>query len=173
MVMNSKERRAYILKKLVACEEPQKGNLLALEIGVTRQIIVKDIAILRAEGKNIIATPEGYIITKEQRPKVKRIIAVCHNSDFIEEELEIIVKYGGVVEDVIVEHPLYGEIKGMLMIKSKNDINNFMHKFKNGKVEPLLRLTGGVHIHTIEAETEEIMAEILSELEKRDFIACD
>jgi transcriptional regulator of NAD metabolism len=173
MVMNSKERRAYILKKLVACEEPQKGNLLALEIGVTRQIIVKDIAILRAEGKNIIATPEGYIITKEQRPKVKRIIAVCHNSDFIEEELEIIVKYGGIVEDVIVEHPLYGEIKGMLMIRSMNDISNFMKKFKEVKAEPLSRLTGGVHIHTIIAEDEETLDKIIKELRVKNFIACD
>lgn len=171
--MNSKERRASILKTLVSNEEPQKGSILANELGVTRQIIVKDIAILRAEGQNIIATPEGYIIPRYQRPRIKKVIAVCHNSEKIEEELEIIVKYGGVIEDVIVEHPLYGEIRGMLMIKTMHDIVNFMSKFKNGKAEPLLRLTGGVHIHTIEAESEEIMNSIMNELKKRDFIACD
>ena len=30
------------------------------------------------------------------------------------EELQIVVKYGGIIEDVIVEHPLYGEIIGIL-----------------------------------------------------------
>jgi transcriptional regulator of NAD metabolism len=171
--MNSKERREYIIKALVSNSEPQKGSILATELGVTRQIIVKDIAILRAEGNNIIATPEGYIIPKNQRPKVRKIVAVCHRSEEIEEELEVVVKYGGSIVDVIVEHPLYGEIRGMLMIKTINDINNFMKKFHEVKAEPLLKLTGGVHIHTIEAESEEAMSNIMEELIKRNFIACD
>jgi transcriptional regulator of NAD metabolism len=171
--MNSKERREYIIKALVNNSDPQKGNILATELGVTRQVIVKDIAILRAEGNNIIATPGGYIIPKNQRPKIRKVIAVCHRSEEIQEELELVVKYGGTIEDVIVEHPLYGEIKGMLMIKTLNDINNFMKKFNEGKAEPLLRLTGGVHIHTIEAESEAVMCNIIDELRKTNFIACD
>jgi transcriptional regulator of NAD metabolism len=171
--MNSKERRENILRTLMNSADPQKGSIMANELGVTRQIIVKDIAILRAEGQNIIATPEGYMIPRYQRPRIKKVVAVCHNSDRIEEELEIVVKYGGIIEDVIVEHPLYGEIKGMLMIKTMNDISNFMNKFRNGKAEPLLRLTGGVHIHTIETEDEQAMNDIVGELRKRNFIACD
>jgi uncharacterized protein len=171
--MNSRERREYILKKLSISSEAQKGTILANEIGVTRQVIVKDIAILRAEGNNIIATPDGYIIPKDQRPKIRKVLALCHNSDRIEKELETIVRYGGIIEDVIVEHPLYGEIKGMLMIKTLNDINNFMTKFKTEKAEPLSRLTGGVHIHTVEAESEETMNRIIEELRKGNFLACD
>lgn len=171
--MNSKERRSYILNKLIKSGEPQKGQLLAVELGVTRQVIVKDIAILRAEGKNIIATPEGYLIPKENVPRIKRIVAVCHRSEEIEEELKAVVKYGGIIEDVIVEHPLYGEIKGMLMVKTLEDIQNFVNKFKKFKAEPLLSLTGGVHIHTIDAESEEVMNKIINELKINNFLACD
>ena len=109
--MNSKERRERILKKLLVTKEPKKGQELGEEMGVTRQVIVKDIAILRAEGHNIIATPDGYIIASAQPNKVKRIIAVCHNAGQMEDELRTIVKYGATVEDVIVEHPLYGEMR--------------------------------------------------------------
>jgi Predicted small molecule binding protein (contains 3H domain) len=171
--MNSKERRDYILSKLVSGNEPLKGHVIAAEIGVTRQVIVKDIAILRAEGKNIIATPEGYLIPKSNIPKVKRVIAVCHKTEDMEEELETIVKYGGVIKDVIVEHPLYGEMKGMLMLKTLNDVQKFMSRFYEGKVEPLSRLTGGVHIHTIEAEDEVVMENILNELREKKFLISD
>lgn len=171
--MNSKERKNYILNKLAKSGEPQKGHLLAAELGVTRQVIVKDIAILRAEGMNIIATPEGYMIPKTSVPRIKRIVAVCHRSEQIEEELQAVVKYGGVIEDVIVEHPLYGEIKGMLMVKTLEDIQNFMDKLRRFKAEPLLSLTGGVHIHTINAENEEVMIKIINELKTKSFLACD
>lgn len=171
--MDSKQRREFILDRLINSSEPQKGQLLAEQIGVTRQVIVKDIAILRAEGRKIIATPEGYLIHKDSIPKIKRVVAICHNSDQIEDELESIIKYGGIIEDVIVEHPLYGEIKGMLMIKTLDDIQNFMNKLKNHKAEPLLRLTGGVHLHTIHAENEELMHKIINELNNKNFLVYD
>ncbi|MDP4091704.1 MAG: transcription repressor NadR [Bacillota bacterium] len=171
--MNSKDRRECILNKLIKGGEPQKGHILAAEMGVTRQVIVKDIAILRAEGKDIIATPEGYIIPSRHVHKIKRTIAVCHKSEDIREELEAIVKYGATIEDVIVEHPLYGEIKGMLMVKTMKDVQSFMDKFKKEKAQPLSGLTGGIHIHTIEAESEEVIDNILEELKEKGFLACD
>lgn len=171
--MNSKERREYILGKLLNNNEPQKGHILAAEIGVTRQVIVKDIAILRAEGKNIIATPEGYIIPVKQINKVKRTVAVCHRRDQIKEELETIVKYGATIEDVIVEHPLYGEIKGMLMVRTLKDAQNFVDKLTKENAQPLSGLTGGVHIHTIVAEDQETIDCILEELKEKGFLACD
>lgn len=171
--MNSKERREYILNKLVTDSEPQKGHILAAEIGVTRQVVVKDIAILRAEGKNIIATPEGYIIPASYSHKFKRLIAVCHKREDIEDELKIIVKYGATIEDVIVEHPLYGEIKGMLMIKSLKDVQSFIEKFNKENAQPLSGLTGGVHMHTIVADSEEIIDSIIEELKEKNFLACD
>ena len=119
--MNSNERRNDIIKMLINLNEPVKGSNLAKKYNVTRQIIVKDIALLRARGENIIATPDGYMVGGDKINKITVIVAVNHKEDDLEHELGTIVKYGGVVEDVIVEHPLYGEIKGMLMIKNLND----------------------------------------------------
>ncbi|MGG7099057.1 transcription repressor NadR [Clostridium sardiniense] len=167
--MDSKKRREDILLKLIENNDPIKGTDFAKVYGVTRQIIVKDIAILRARGNKIIATPDGYIIAKEEN-RVKSIIAVSHDSDSIREELEIVIKYGGIIEDVIVEHPMYGEIKAMLMIKNLNDINNFVEKYKNNHAKPLSVLTNGVHIHTISADDEVNMDLIKKELKDKGFV---
>lgn len=171
--MDSKKRRACIKEILQKSDEPQKGHILAEKMGVTRQIVVKDIAILRAEGKDIIATPDGYLIPKAEKNLVRAVIAVSHRTDEIEDELETIVKFGGKVQDVIVEHPLYGEIKGMLMIKNLYDIENFMNKIKKYKAEPLLILTGGVHLHTIVAENDSIIKKIKNELKEKKYIVSD
>ena len=171
--MSSKERRRLIEGLLIKRQEPQKGQDLAKEFGVTRQVIVKDIAILRAQGVSIIATPEGYINPKDDKHKLKRIIAVSHRSQSIEDELTCIVTFGGTIEDVIIEHPLYGEMRAMLMIKNLYDVQNFMDKFKEYKAEPLSALTGGVHIHTIKADNEEIMERIINELKARQYLILD
>jgi hypothetical protein len=168
--MSSKKRREDILKILLESAEPQKGTKLANDFGVTRQVIVKDIALLRAEGKEIIATPDGYLIRKTNDGQIKKIIAVNHCENKMYEELEIVIKYGGIVEDVIVEHPLYGEIKGMLMIKTLNDLMKFREKCNSIKAKPLSMLTGGVHNHTISASKEEDMKEILKELKEKGFL---
>lgn len=171
--MSSKDRRKLIEEILLKRGVPQKGHNLAQELGVTRQIIVKDIAILRAEGIDIIATPEGYIIPIKEKHKIKRIIAACHKPDEIEEELTCIVKFGGKIEDVVIEHPLYGEMRGMLMIKTPYDIQNFMKKSKEFNAEPLLTLTKGIHIHTIEADNEETIERIINELKLKNLLLSD
>ena len=172
-IVNSKERRERILKKLLVTKEPKKGQELGEEMGVTRQVIVKDIAILRAEGHNIIATPDGYIIASAQPNKVKRIIAVCHNVGQMEDELRTIVKYGATVEDVIVEHPLYGEMRGMLMIKTLKDVESFVERFYKDNAQPLSRLTDGVHMHTVVADSQEVIDNLLKELKEKGMLACD
>ena len=167
--MSSKKRREDIVKMLVDENRAIKGTELASLFAVTRQIIVKDIAILRAEGKNIIATPDGYIFNKDIN-KVKCIIAVNHDSNKTIEELEIVVKYGGIIEDVIIEHPLYGEIRGNLMIKNLNDLNRFEVEFINKDIKPLSDLTNGIHLHTIAADTEDDIKSIKKELGEKGFL---
>jgi transcriptional regulator of NAD metabolism len=166
----SKERKQFIIKRLVDSIEPQKGSTLAKGLGVTRQVIVKDIALLRAEGNNIIATPDGYIIEKNLINKVNRIIAVNHHTDEMEDELATVLRYGGVIEDVVVEHPLYGEIRAMLKLKNFNDLTNFINKFNSLGATPLSSLTGGVHIHTISTDSEENMEFILKELKGKGYL---
>ena len=170
--MNSIERRDNIINLLLESNEPIKGNVIAKKYSVTRQVIVKDIAILRAKGKSIIATPDGYIINKNEN-KVKAIIAVIHNEEEMFDEMSIVIKYGGTIEDVIVEHSLYGEITAMLMIKNYNELNKFVEKYQEQRARLLSVLTNGVHLHTISAENEHDINLIISELKKRNFIVSD
>lgn len=166
-------RRSNILDLLNFNEGPVKGQDIALKLGVTRQIIVKDIAILRAEGNSIIATPEGYMIEKNTTNKINRIIAVNHSSENTRMELEAIIKYGGIVKDVIIEHRIYGEISANLMLKTYYDVEKFINKLNNESVEPLSKLTGGLHLHTIEADSIEIMDKIIDELDRLGFLVKD
>lgn len=168
--MSAINRRISILKQLKESDKAIKGVLLASKYNVTRQIIVKDIAILRAKGNNIIATPDGYMINDDNSNRVKSVIAVSHNDEDVIKELEIVVKYGGIIEDVIVEHPLYGEIKGILMIKNLNDLNKFKNSLKQINAKPLSILTNGVHLHTISADSVENMELIKEELKENGFI---
>lgn len=167
--MTATDRRNKISELLLKSNGPVKGTDLATNFNVTRQIIVKDIAILRAKGCNIIATPEGYLISNDGNNRVKSIIAVNHDDKGMINELEIVVKYGGIIEDVIVEHPLYGEIKGNLMIKNLNDLNKFKSSLYEIDAKPLSILTNGVHLHTISADSIENMELIKNELKDKGF----
>ena len=168
--MKADERRNSIMEMLIREKKAIKGITLAESFNVTRQIIVKDIAILRAKGNNIIATPEGYMINDNNSNRVKSVIAVNHNDKGVIKELEIVVKYGGIIEDVIVEHPLYGEIKGILMIKNLNDLNKFKSSLEEINAKTLSALTNRIHIHTISADSVENMELIKEELKENGFI---
>lgn len=168
--MKADERRNCIVEMLLKEKIAIKGTVLAAQFNVTRQIIVKDIAILRAQGTDIIATPDGYMINYENANRIKCIIAVNHSVDETYTELETVVKYGGIIEDVIVEHPLYGEIKGILMIKNLNDLYKFEKELKEVNAKPLSVLTNGVHLHTISADSIENMELIKQELKEKGFI---
>jgi transcriptional regulator of NAD metabolism len=171
--MNSIERRNFINKFLHKSQEPLTGEMLAQNLGVTRQIIVKDIAILRASGIGIIATPKGYILSAEKKANIKKVLALSHKPEEIKDELETIVKFGGIIEDVIIEHKLYGEIRGVLLIKTLYDIQNFMNKLEKYEAEPLSTLTGGVHLHTIIAQNKEDLDNIISELKNKKYLISD
>ena len=168
--MIASKRRESIVELLLREKAPIKGVDLAIKFNVTRQIIVKDIAILRAKGSNIIATPDGYMFNDDNGSRVRSIIAVNHDKDDMIKELEIVIKYGGIIEDVIVEHPIYGEIKGLLMIKNLNDLNRFKKSFDLSESTPLSSLTNGVHLHTISVDTKENMEFIKKELKENGLI---
>ncbi|MBC5629851.1 transcription repressor NadR [Clostridium sp. NSJ-6] len=165
--MIANKRREAIVELLLKEKAPIKGVDLATKFNVTRQIIVKDIAILRAKGNNIIATPDGYMFNDDSGSRVKSIIAVNHSKAEMIKELEIVIKYGGIIEDVIVEHPIYGEIKGLLMIKNLNDLNRFRESFELSESTPLSSLTNGVHLHTVSVDTKENMELIKKELKEK------
>lgn len=148
--LNADQRRDKIIDLLGDHQEPISGNQLAKTFGVTRQVIVQDIAILRASGKDIIATAQGYIL-KKPLPLCSKQIAVWHDEKNTRKELLIFIECGCKVIDVIVEHPLYGELHGMLMLSSSHDVDNFINAMKKHNASLLSQLTDGVHIHTVEA----------------------
>src|SRR5690554_5124116 len=152
--MNAWERRGKILETLNKNMKPVKGTELSKKFNVSRQIIVQDIALLRARGEDILATPQGYIIPKvyKENKLIRKIVCKHEGYDEIEDELKTIVDLGGKIVDVIVEHPLYGEIKSPLEISSRLDLQEFMDNLRETKAEPLSSLTEGIHIHTIEVD---------------------
>lgn len=142
---------------------------------MSRQVIVQDIAVLRAKGINIMATSNGYYISKrnEDNRNIKTIICKHEGYDSIEKELTIIIDMGGKVLDVIIDHPVYGEIRCPLMINSRYDLEKFVKKVKEVKAEPLAVLTGGEHIHTIEVPNDEVYDIILNKLNNIGFLVKD
>lgn len=143
--MTGNERRSILLKKLANSTTAIPARVFADTFNVSRQIIVGDVAILRAEGHPIVATNKGYIIRADASDSIKKYIAVIHTQEQTRKELEIFVKHQIIVESVTVEHPVYGEITGYLNIRTQEDIDEFL---KQGP-ELLSTLTQGIHLHTI------------------------
>jgi len=171
----TEERRRKILEILNYSDEPITGSDLAKKFDVSRQVIVQDIAVLRAKGINIMATSNGYYISNinEKNRNIKIVVCNHEGYDSIEEELRIMVDMGAKVLDVIVDHPLYGEIRCPLMINSRYDLENFIKKVKEVKAEPLASLTDGEHIHTIEVPNDEIYDIILKKLNEAGILVKD
>lgn len=147
----SDQRRRRILERINHAAEPVTGAELAHELGVSRQIVVQDVAILRAAGADVIATPRGYLgaSARHGRETYREVLAVQHPPEQTEAELTALVDVGLRVVDVIVEHRLYGELRGLLMIESRADVQAFMQRIEGAEL--LSTLTRGVHLHTVES----------------------
>lgn len=168
--MNSNERREKLLHILKTSNKPVKGVDLSKELNVTRQIVVKDIALLRASGIDILATSTGYIIynIKNQECEIK-----CKNHNNNENlllELKTIIDLGGKVKDVIVDHPTYGTIKADLNLASNRDLKLFMENSKKNGFKQLSSLTQDYHVHTIEVPDEKTLEEIKKELKELNIL---
>ena len=171
--MTSAERRNALLKRMNEAEEPITGGEFASFFGVTRQIIVKDIGLLKAEGFDIVSTAKGYCLKKAPEIWKCRSVRVCHGADEIEDELQIIVDMGGHALRTEVDHPAYGVVGERLNVKSRRDIRLFLDKVRAGGCEPLLFLTKGVHTHLIEAEDENTLDEICEALNQAGYLILD
>ncbi len=168
--MEGKKRREKLIELLHISKEPLSGSELAKTLGVSRQVIVQDIALLRATNKNILSTNKGYLYFVKEPQKFNRCFLVKHSTEQIEEELCVIVDNGGKVLDVIVMHDIYGQIEADLMIANRQDVYDFVKKVQEKKTTPLKELTDGVHLHTVEADSEEILDRIEKVLKERNFL---
>ncbi len=170
--MITEERRKKIQEMLVDRLNPITGTELAKIFQVSRQIIVQDIAVIRAQGENVLATSNGYIIPKKDGKDKNIITLISKHEGYIsmEEELKIMVDSGAKVLDVIVEHPVYGEIRASLMIQSRLELDEFIEKVRKNNAEALATLTGGEHIHTLEVPNEKAHKRIIEELRKKGYL---
>lgn len=151
--MKASERRQHILAVLEGATAPIKATELADQFSVSRQIVVGDIALLRAQNIEIIATNRGYILASQMHShaqgRYRGKVACNHDAEQAEKELAIITDLGGIVEDVEVEHPVYGILKASLQIQSNYDIQQFIQQMSQHEGEMLSSLTNGIHTHTI------------------------
>lgn len=169
--IETEKRRRELLELLRKAPAPLTGTELANYFNVSRQVIVQDIAILRAGGEEILASLQGYLVPSPQQECWERAVVACrHSREEIEDELGLIVDLGGRILDVIVEHPVYGELKGNLMIASRRDLRLFLESLNKTAASPLSALTGGIHLHTLEAPNQKVLAEIIAALERQGFL---
>lgn len=168
--MEKEEREKRILQILKESDKAITGVELAKKVNVSRQVIVQDIAILRANGETILSTNNGYLLQQKEEKK-SRVFKVIHSDEETEEELNLFVDWGGYVEDVFVYHKAYNVVKAELKLKSRIDVINYMTKLSEGKSSLLKNVTSGYHYHTILADREETLDLIQEQLQKRGFLA--
>lgn len=169
-------RRKAIVEWLKNENRPITGGELASRTNVSRQVIVQDISLLKALGEPIIATSQGYLYLNERKQKekvVQRLIACKHEPKKTEEELNIIVDYGATVKDVIIEHPVYGDLTASIMVKNRKEVKEFIEKITKTNASYLSELTGGIHLHTIEASNAETLDEVCEALDQAGILIHD
>ena len=171
--VNAATRRQKIEDLLRAADGPLSASNIAACFAVSRQIIVGDIAIMRAGGLRILATPRGYILEQPSEGKpayYERSLACTHDKAHSADELYTVIDQGGAVIDVTVEHSIYGEISAPLHLFSRFDVDVFMEKLEASDVRPLFTLTGGPHLHRIRCADETVFARIRRALREKNYL---
>ena len=166
--MKVAERRKAIVNLLLSSDEPVSGATLAQTFGISRQVIVQDITVLKGTGYEILSTNQGYIMQKS--PLKERVFKVRHTTEETEDELSCIVDLGGTVVDVFVWHKVYGKIEAGLNIFSHMHIKQFLEGVRTGQSTELMHVTGGYHYHTVRADNEATLDRIENALKERHYI---
>ena len=167
--MNAAQRRGRILDELKVAEGPLSATALAQKLSVSRQIIVGDVALLRAAGEGITATPRGYVLDAP-RAGLVATVACAHSGADMERELTLMVDQGCTVENVIVEHPVYGQLTGPLELSSRYDVWSFIRRVRECEAQPLSALTDGVHLHRLRCPDEGALERVRAALDGAGFL---
>ncbi|MDE7082144.1 MAG: transcription repressor NadR [Clostridia bacterium] len=166
--MKAEKRREEILSLIGNAENPIPANVLAEKFNVSRQVIVQDVAILRANGYNVTATNRGYVLNV--KIQATRIFKCRHSFDEIVDEGVLIIEAGGRVEDIFVNHRVYGRISSRLDLINRTHVEELYRSLVSGASKPLMSVTDGYHYHTVSAESEEVLNEIENKLRSRGFL---
>ena len=164
MTLNRKQELLALLKQ---SKEAINGQSLAEHFGVTRQIIVQDIALLRADGAQIISTNRGYIYkNSDDNSYEHRLFKVNHTVNDMEEELLAIVDNGGRIQNIMIDHP----IQTLLKLTCRRDVRHFLEQAASSDFRPLSELTNGVHYHLVEADSQQDLDYIEEVLDNIGFL---
>ena len=163
--MDAQDRRNAIARALEQATAPISATALAGQFAVSRQVVVGDIALLRAAGTDITATPRGYLIPRAS-PGLRRTLATRHSADQMEDELNAMVDHGCTVLDVTVEHPIYGQLTGPLNLTNRYEVGQFILRCRAEAAAPLSMLTEGIHLHTVLCPDEAAFARVQDALRR-------
>ena len=167
--MNTETRRKGIIDFLALSNKPISASRLAEEFGVSRQVIVGDIALIRASGIEISSLARGYVL--EKKNGLQRVFKVLHSDEDVSKELNLIVDAGGTIIDVFIFHKFYGTLRADMNIKSRLQVEQFLNNINTGKSSLLKNVTAGYHYHTVGAESVEVLYLIEKKLEENGFLA--
>lgn len=172
MTLDGNARRKAIVEYLSTKAAPVSGTELANHFGVSRQIVVQDIALLRAENRDILSTNKGYVLfhPQNQRTGCTAVLMVKHTAEQTIDEMRSIVDYGGRMLDLSIEHDLYGLLRVDLLINDIHDAEEFCEKLARSTSKPLKELTDGCHYHTISAPSEKALELIKQELREKGIL---
>ena len=170
--MTGEERRKQILQLLKEEDSPLSGTSLANEFHVSRQVIVQDIALMRAENHDILSTNRGYIYRRDEASSAlpKRVFYVRHSTEQVFDEFMTILELGGKILDVVVEHEIYGQIRVDLLIETDCDAREFHERLCNSKDNPLKILTDDCHYHTVAAPSQKLLDLISQALDDKGYL---
>ena len=170
--MTGEQRREAIRRMLLDAHEPMTGTAMANALHVSRQVIVQDIALMRAEQLPIVSTNKGYLLRSDALlpSQPKRVFFVRHTTEQVLEEFMTVIELGGRILDVSVEHELYGPIRADLLIENARDAADFAERLDQCRDNPLKVLTDDCHYHTVSAPSEKLLDLIEKELRSRGFL---
>lgn len=172
MLTEGAQRRIKIIELLSKKNTPVSGADLAKQFGVSRQVIVQDVALLRAENRDILSTNKGYLLFKPHSDDhfYREVLLVKHTEAQILDEMSSIVDFGGRMLDVSIDHDLYGQIRSDLVINNAEDASDFVQKMQESTSKPLCVLTDDYHYHTISAPSAKAMELIKADLRKKGYL---
>lgn len=166
------ERRTTILQALKNEDGPITGTELAKRTQVSRQVIVNDMALLKAKNEPIIATSQGYIYFADNKEQTlyETEIASLHSNTEAEDEMNILVDAGVTIKNVTVEHPVYGDLTASIMVSSRFEVQQFIQKIKETEASLLMDLTEGAHLHVITADSQEKIDQAIEQLRLKGYL---
>ena len=169
--MTTAQRREEILALLNQADAPIAAKDLAARFGVSRQVIVQDMAVIRASTPGILSTTRGYVLQQDKDIACTREFKVRHGQEQAAEELNLIVDCGGRVKNISISHRVYGRITAEMDIRSRQDVQEFLQALAGGASTVLSTATDGYHYHLVEAATPDRLDLIGQALQDAGFLA--